>query len=362
MKKILFIDRDGTIIAEPDDEQIDDFQKLEFIPGAITCLSRIAQELDFDLVMVTNQDGLGSPSFPEERFWPIQEFLLKTLRGEGISFSEVLIDRHREEDNSPFRKPGTAMLTHYLKGNFNLAGSFVIGDRSTDVQLAKNLGAGAIFIGTEANSDAALSTTSWKEIYHFLKNQGRTAVVSRNTKETQIMVRLNLDGTGQSRITTGIGFFDHMLDQLAKHGGIDLNIQATGDTHIDEHHTVEDVALALGQAFKEALGSKKGIARYGFLLPMDDCLAQVSIDFGGRPWLVWDATFNREKIGGLPTEMISHFFKSFSDEARCNLNIRADGSNEHHKVESIFKAWAKSIMMAVQQSGDGEIPSTKGIL
>jgi imidazoleglycerol-phosphate dehydratase/histidinol-phosphatase len=361
MKKVLFIDRDGTIIKEPADEQIDSFEKLDFYPGAISNLSRIAQELDYELVMVTNQDGLGTESFPEDTFWPTHNLIMNTLEGEGIRFSEVLIDRSFPADNSPTRKPRTGLLTHFIKGKYDLKNSFVIGDRKTDIELAQNLGSKAIFI-SDATSDCALTTTSWNKIYRFLKAQPRVASVSRKTSETDIRIELNLDGSGKSETETGLGFFDHMLEQLAKHGNMDLSVKVTGDLHIDEHHTIEDVALALGEAFDNALGSRKGIQRYGFLLPMDDCLAQVAIDFGGRPWCVWEADFKREKIGEMPSEMFSHFFKSFSDKARCNLNIKAEGQNEHHKIEAIFKAWARAIRMAVSQTEDGAMPSTKGVL
>lgn len=361
MKKVLFIDRDGTIITEPADEQIDSFEKLEFYPGAISNLAQIAKELDYELVMVTNQDGLGTDSFPEDTFWPAHNLMMKTLEGEGIQFSEVLIDRSFPADNAPTRKPRTGMLTHFMKGNYDLKNSFVIGDRPTDVELAKNLGAQAIFISSE-KTECALTTTSWSDIYRFLKKQPRKGAVHRKTSETDIKIELSLDGSGKSRISTGLGFYDHMLEQLAKHGGLDLQIEVNGDLHIDEHHTIEDVALALGEAFDNALGSRKGISRYGFLLPMDDCLAQVAIDFGGRPWFVWEADFKREKIGEMPTEMFPHFFKSFSDKARCNLNIKADGANEHHKIEAIYKAWARAIRMAVAQTDEGSMPSTKGVL
>lgn len=363
MKKILFIDRDGCIIVEPADEQIDSFEKLQFLPGAISNLAKIAQELDYRLVMVTNQDGLGTASFPEDTFWPAHNKMLDILQREGMKFDEICIDRSFPKDGLDTRKPGTGMLRHYMGGHYDLANSFVIGDRLTDVQLAKNLGAQAIFINAQPNPDAALTTLHWSEIYRFLKEKPRIGKVVRKTNETHIVVEVNLDGVGQSEISTGLGFYDHMLDQLARHGGIDLKIKVDGDLHIDEHHTIEDTALALGKAFDEALGSKKGILRYGFLLPMDDCLAQVAIDFGGRPWLVWDAQFQREKIGEMPTEMFMHFFKSFSDTARCNLNIKAEGDNEHHKIESIFKAWAKAIRMAIGTSSNSStIPSTKGIL
>ncbi|MTI32219.1 bifunctional histidinol-phosphatase/imidazoleglycerol-phosphate dehydratase HisB [Xanthovirga aplysinae] len=366
MKKVLFIDRDGTIIKEPEDEQIDSLEKLEFLPGVITNLSRIANELDFELVIVSNQDGLGTDSFPKETFWPAQNKMLGILEGEGIHFSEILIDPSFPEDNSPGRKPGTAMLTHYLKGAekgmYDLENSYVIGDRYTDVQLAQNLGCKAIYISDDKTLPTALTTENWKDIYQFLQGQPRKGKIERRTSETQIMVEVNLNGSGKSNISTGLGFFDHMLDQLARHGGIDLNINVSGDLEIDEHHTIEDTGLALGEAFLQALGSKKGIQRYGFLLPMDDCLAQVAIDFGGRPWMMWEVDFKREKIGEMPTEMFSHFFKSFSDTAKCNLNIKAEGENEHHKIEAIYKACAKAIRMAIKQTDNFSVPSTKGVL
>jgi imidazoleglycerol-phosphate dehydratase/histidinol-phosphatase len=363
MKKVLFIDRDGTLIVEPPiDFQVDSLEKLEFYPQVFQYLSRIAQELDYELVMVTNQDGMGTDSFPENNFWPAQNKMLKAFENEGIRFADVIIDVSFPEQNLPTRKPGTALLQQYVKGNYDLKNSFVIGDRVTDIQLAKNLGSQAIFISAEANEQAILSTASWETIYQFLKAQPRTAQLIRTTKETEIAVEINLDGNGKSNINTGLGFFDHMLDQIAKHGNIDLNITVKGDLYVDEHHTIEDVGIALGDVFAQALGSKKGINRYGFLLPMDDCLAQVALDFGGRSWLVWDAKFTREKIGEMPTEMFSHFFKSFCDGAKCNLNIKAEGENEHHKIESVFKAFAKAIKMAVQKDGTNNIPSTKGIL
>jgi imidazoleglycerol-phosphate dehydratase/histidinol-phosphatase len=362
MKKVLFIDRDGTLILEPADEQIDSLEKLEFYPGVFSYLSRIANELEYELVMVTNQDGLGTSSFPEETFWPVHNKVMKALENEGIRFSEVLIDRSFPHENLPTRKPGTAMLTHYLKGGYDLANSYVIGDRVTDVQLAENIGCNSIYLNKEAHPKATLSTADWGEIYRFLKATPRTACIHRKTSETDIYVEVNIDGKGKSDISTGIGFFDHMLEQISRHGNIDLTVKAKGDLHIDEHHTIEDVGIALGETFFEALGKKKGITRYGFLLPMDDCLAQVAIDFGGRPWLVWDVTFRREHIGDMPTEMCMHFFKSFSDNARCNLNIKAEGDNEHHKIEAIFKAFARAIRMAVERSDEGGIPSTKGVL
>jgi imidazoleglycerol-phosphate dehydratase/histidinol-phosphatase len=363
MKKVLFIDRDGTLILEPPiDFQVDSLEKLEFYPQVFQYLSRIAKELDYELVMVTNQDGMGTDSFPENTFWPAQNKMLKAFENEGIRFSDVIIDVSFPEQNLPTRKPGTALLQQYVKGNYDLKNSFVIGDRITDIQLAQNLGSQAIFISAEANEKAVLSTTSWETIYQFLTTQPRVGQLIRTTKETEITVEINLDGNGKSNINTGLGFFDHMLDQIAKHGNIDLTISVKGDLQVDEHHTIEDVGIALGDVFAQALGSKKGINRYGFLLPMDDCLAQVALDFGGRSWLVWNAKFNREKIGEMPTEMFSHFFKSFCDGAKCNLNIKCEGENEHHKIESIFKAFAKTIKMAVQKDGTNNIPSTKGIL
>lgn len=363
MKKVLFIDRDGTLVIEPPiDFQLDSLEKLEFYPCVFQYLSRIAKELDYDIVMVTNQDGLGTDSFPEETFWPVHNKIMQAFKNEGIEFTEVLIDKSFPLENLVTRKPGTGMLTHYIKGNYDLANSFVIGDRLTDVQLAENIGSKSIFIGKEAYANVALTTTWWADIYTFLATQPRKALVNRNTSETNISVEVNLDGSGKTSISTGLGFFDHMLEQIAKHGNLNLHIKANGDLHIDEHHTVEDVAIALGEAISQALGSKKGIERFGFLLPMDDCLAQVSIDFGGRPWLEWNAEFKREKIGEMPTDMFMHFFKSFSDNAKCNLNIKAEGKNEHHKIEAIFKAFAKAIKMAVSKTNNFSIPSTKGTL
>ncbi|MDR1877841.1 MAG: bifunctional histidinol-phosphatase/imidazoleglycerol-phosphate dehydratase HisB [Flavobacteriaceae bacterium] len=364
MKKVLFIDRDGTLVIEPPtDYQLDSLDKLEFYPGVFQNLSRISLELDYELVMVSNQDGLGTDSFPEDTFWPAQDKIIQAFKNEGVVFSEILIDRSFEHEDLPTRKPGIGMLTHYIKANYDLPNSYVIGDRLTDVQLAKNLGSRSIYLGTEKNSGADLVTQNWAEIYRFLKQQPRKAKIIRNTKETQISVEINLDGSGKSSVHTGIGFFDHMLDQIARHGNIDLFITVNGDLQVDEHHTVEDTGIALGEAVLQALGSKKGIERYGFLLPMDDCLAQVGIDFGGRPWIVWNTEFKREKVGELPTEMFFHFFKSFSDNAKCNLNIKAEGENEHHKIEAIFKAFAKAVKMAVKQTdGNFAIPSTKGSL
>lgn len=362
MKKVLFIDRDGTLVIEPPvDYQLDSLEKLEFYPGVFQWLSRIANELDYELVMVTNQDGLGTASFPEETFWPAHNKIITAFKNEGVVFSEVLIDKSFPADKAPTRKPGTGLLNKYIYGAYDLENSVVIGDRLTDVALAQNLGAQSVYLGP-FTPQANLCTLNWKTIYQFLKAQPRVAQVERNTKETQILVRLNLDGEGQSDMDTGVGFLDHMLEQVAKHGEIDLKIKVKGDLHIDSHHTVEDVALSLGMAFYKALGSKKGIERYGFLLPMDDCLAQVAIDFGGRPWLVWDTEFKRERVGEMPTEMFFHFFKSFTDEAKCNLNITATGTNEHHKIEAIFKGFAKAIKQAKARTNTNQIPSTKGTL
>ena len=377
MKKVLFIDRDGTLALEPEDYQLDAFEKLIFYPEAFTYLGKIAKELDYELVMVTNQDGLGTESFPEDTFHPIHNLLIKTFENEGVVFENILIDRSFPQDNSPNRKPRTGMLTAYMDAQtYDLSKSFVIGDRLTDMELAKNLGSKGIFISNQSDlgndevgdvgnvGDAiALTTTKWKDIYTFLKAGGRKANISRTTKETDINIQLDLDGTGKADIDTGIVFFDHMLDQLARHGGVDLSLKVKGDLEVDEHHTIEDTAIALGEAFSEALGDKLGIARYGFCLPMDDCLAQVSLDFGGRSWLMWDATFKREMIGKMPTEMFFHFFKSFADGAKANLNIKAEGFNEHHKIEAIFKAFSKSIKAAIQRDPEKLIlPSTKGML
>ncbi|WP_407485412.1 bifunctional histidinol-phosphatase/imidazoleglycerol-phosphate dehydratase HisB [Elizabethkingia miricola] len=377
MKKVLFIDRDGTLVLEPEDYQVDSFTKLEFYPEVFQYLSKIAKELDYELVMVTNQDGLGTDVHPEENFWPVHQFIIKALENEDIYFSEVLIDKTFPSENAPTRKPNTGLLTHYINNpEYDLQNSYVIGDRITDVKLAKNLDSKGIFIANDENLGAeeiskeesleqyiALKTTSWKAIYEFLKLESRTASVERNTNETKIKIKLNLDGTGKSNIQTGLGFFDHMLDQIARHGQMDLDIKVSGDLEVDEHHTIEDTAIALGEVFSTALGNKLGIERYGFTLPMDDCLAQVAIDFGGRNWLVWDADFKREKIGEMPTEMFYHFFKSFTDGARANLNIKAEGQNEHHKIEAIFKAFAKAIKSAVKRDQEKMIlPSTKGML
>ena len=377
MKPVLFIDRDGTLIKEPADEQIDSFEKLDFYPKVFQYLSKIAKELNFEIVMVTNQDGLGTAVYPEDTFWPVHNFILKTFEQEGVVFKAQFIDRTFAKDNAPTRKPNTGLLTKYFSEDYDLANSFVIGDRLTDVELAKNLGAKGIFIndnknlGTdevtvsnnELDKHIALETNDWEAIYRFLKTTERIGSIERNTNETKIKIDLNLDGTGKSSIDTGIAFFDHMLDQIARHGQLDLNIKVNGDLEVDEHHTIEDTAIALGEVFATTLGNKLGIERYGFSLPMDDCLAQVAIDFGGRNWLVWDAEFKREMIGKMPTEMFFHFFKSFTDGAKCNLNIKVEGENEHHKIEAIFKAFAKAIKMAVNQNVEKMIlPSTKGML
>ena len=377
MKKVLFIDRDGTLIKEPKDYQIDSFEKLEFYPDVLFYLRKIATELDFELVLVTNQDGLGTDSFPEDTFWPVHHFMIQCLENEGIKFQDQFIDRTFAIDNAPTRKPNTGLLESYFSEDFDLKNSFVIGDRLTDIELAKNLGAKGIYINNndklgieeltisqnELNPFMVLETNKWKGIYEFLKLKTRTGTISRKTNETAIEISLDLDGTGQSSIDTGIAFFDHMLDQIARHGQVDLNIKVDGDLEVDEHHTIEDTAIALGELFNQLLADKLGIERYGFCLPMDDCLAQVSIDFGGRNWLVWEANFKREYVGKMPTEMFMHFFKSFTDAAKCNLNIKAEGSNEHHKIESIFKAFSKSIKMAVKRDTDRMIlPSTKGML
>ena len=369
MQKVLFIDRDGTLIWEPPvDFQIDSFEKFKFLPGVITWLGKIARESDYELVMVTNQDGLGTESFPENTFWPVHNLMVDTLANEGIVFEDQCIDRTFEKDNQPTRKPNTGMVTKYINGDYDLANSYVIGDRITDVKLAKNLGSKSIFIrnydketGFENEINKIVET--WEEIYNYLKLPERRISHNRTTKETDISVEINLDGSGKANIKTGLAFFDHMLEQIAKHGNIDLTINAKGDLHIDEHHTVEDTAITLGEALAKALGDKRGIERYGFCLPMDDCLAQVALDFGGRNWIVWEAEFKREKIGDMPTELFYHFFKSFSDAAKCNLNIKVEGQNEHHKIESIFKAFAKSIKLAVKRdSNNMSLPSTKGVL
>lgn len=379
MKRVLFIDRDGTLINEaPPTYQLDDFSKLTFYPNMFEYMGRIAKELDYELVMVTNQDGLGTDSFPEDTFWPVHNFVMKSLEGEGIYFSEVCIDRSFPEDNAPTRKPRTGMLTKYMDASrYDLENSFVIGDRITDVQLAKNLGAKAIWMKEDEQlgagevsedtkdlqSTIALVSTQWAEIYKFLKLGLRQVVHERNTNETQIKIDLNVDGSGKSAIVTGLGFFDHMLDQIARHGKMDLTIRTNGDLHIDEHHTIEDTGIALGEAFAKALADKRGMERYGFALPMDEADAMVTLDFGGRNWIVWNVQFSREYVGDMPTEMFFHFFKSFSDAAKCNLNITCNGNNEHHKIEAIFKAFAKAIKMAVKRDPlSNYLPSTKGVL
>jgi imidazoleglycerol-phosphate dehydratase/histidinol-phosphatase len=362
MKKVLFIDRDGTIITESGNELADTIEEFRFLPGVITALSKIVKETDYELVMVTNQDGLGTEKFPEDMFWPSHNKMLQILKDEGIEFAGVFIDRTYPEENAPTRKPGTAMLNRYLSQGIDLDSSFVIGDRVTDMELAKNLGCKAFFINVEKNPYAVLNTLDWNDIYNCLKSEPRRADRKRKTKETSVILELNLDGSGKSEIETGIGFFDHMLEQIARHGGIDLIIKAEGDLKVDQHHTIEDLAIALGECVSEALGSKKGIERYGFLLPMDDSLAQAAIDFGGRPWLIWSVSFTRNTIGEIPSEMFFHFFKSFSDSAKCNLNIKAEGQNDHHKTEAIFKAFSRALKMAVKKSDNFSLPSTKGTL
>jgi imidazoleglycerol-phosphate dehydratase/histidinol-phosphatase len=376
-QNILFIDRDGTIIKETEDEVINSFEKITFYPKSLTFLSKIAEELDYKLVMITNQDGLGTSVFPEDTFWPAHNFVIKTFQNEGVVFSDVQIDRTFPAENANTRKPKTGLLTQYFSEEYDLKNSFVIGDRLTDVELAKNLGSKAIFINDNTNLGTseiesksnelqeiiALETNDWEAIYNFLKLETRRASIERNTNETKIAITINLDGTGKSNIQTGLAFFDHMLDQIARHGQMDLDIQVKGDLEVDEHHTIEDTAIALGEVFAQALGNKLGMERYGFCLPMDDCLAQVALDFGGRNWLVWEADFQREKIGEMPTEMFLHFFKSFSDGAKANINIKAEGTNEHHKIEAIFKAFAKAIKMAVKRDASKMIlPTTKGML
>ena len=373
MQKILFIDRDGTLALEPEGYQLDAFDKLIFYPEVFTFLSKIADELDYELVMITNQDGLGTESFPEETFWPVHKFLIKTFENEGVIFRDVFIDKSFPKDNAPTRKPRIGMLSSFLDStSYDLKNSFVIGDRLTDMELAKNLGSQGIFIANDPNLGKeetnketdfpiALNTTSWRAIYNFLKLKQREVFYERKTNETDIRLQLNLDGIGKSNIKTGIPFFNHMIDQLARHGGIDIELTVVGDLEVDEHHTIEDTAIVLGEAFSKALGNKLGMERYGYCLPMDDCLAQVAIDFGGRNWLIWKAAFKREKIGKMPTEMFIHFFKSFSDGAKANINIKAEGNNEHHKIEAIFKAFAKAIKMAIKRDPDKMIlPSTKG--
>lgn len=356
MKKILFIDRDGTLIREPEDEQIDSFEKLVFVDGVFRNLSFIRKNLDFEFVMVSNQDGLGTDSFPEDTFWPVHNFILQTLKGEGIEFDRQFIDPHFPEDNHPNRKPGTGMLTEYIDNpEYDLAGSYVIGDRESDAQLAENLGCKPLILGKDG--------MTWDKIAEILFAGERVVEMSRTTHETDITVRINLDGTGKCDIQTGLGFFDHMLEQIGRHGMMDLYVRCNGDLHVDEHHTIEDTGIVLGECLLKALGDKRGIERYGYTLPMDDCLCQVALDFGGRPWLLWDAEFKREKIGEMPTEMFLHFFKSVSDASRMNLNIKAEGTNEHHKIEGIFKAFARSVRMAVKRDiYHYQLPSTKGAL
>lgn len=369
-KRILFIDRDGTLVSEPPvDYQLDSFEKLEFYPGVMRNLYFIRKNLDYDFVMVTNQDGLGTDSFPEHSFWPIHNLILNTLKGEGINFSDILIDKSYPEDNLPTRKPGTDMLINYMTEDYDLTGSFVIGDRMTDVELAKNLGCKAILLNEdldipeELRAICVLQTADWDIVSEYLFAGERVAEIKRTTKETDIYVSLNLDGKGSCDISTGLGFFDHMLEQIGKHSGIDLIIKTKGDLDVDEHHTIEDTGIALGEAIYKALGDKRGIERYGFCLPMDDCLCTVALDFGGRPWLVWDAVFKRERVGDMPTEMFLHFFKSLSDAAKMNLNVQAEGENEHHKIEGIFKAFARALKMAKKRDiFNYELPSTKGII
>ncbi len=373
MKKVLFIDRDGTLVKEPPvDYQLDAFEKLEFMPGVFQGMKLIYDKLDYELAIVTNQDGLGTASFPEDTFWPVQNFMMKAFENEGIQFDEVFIDPTLPEENAPTRKPGTAMLTQYAAGNYDMKSSYVIGDRLTDVQLAKNLGAKAILFQPvekgmemlkENNLKAAKVTDSWAELFEFLYAGSRVAEVVRSTKETDIRVKVDLDGSKAVNIKTGLGFFDHMLDQIGKHAGIGLEITCNGDLEVDEHHTMEDTALALGEALRKAIGDKRGMERYGYCLPMDESLATVAIDFGGRPWFIWDAEFKREFIGDTPTEMFKHFFKSFSDTALCNLNMKVEGENEHHKIEGLFKAFARSIKMAIRRDVfNYDLPSTKGVL
>jgi len=377
MKKLLLIDRDGTIIKEPEDEQIDSFEKLEFYPETIYYLKKIVDLQEFELIMVTNQDGLGTKAYPENTFWPVQNFIVKTLENEGIHFKDILIDKTFPHENANTRKPKTGLLKAYLNGDYDLEHSIVIGDRLTDIELAKNIGGKGIFIHnntglgdaeldsstTELQENIVLETTSWEDIYTHLRLGSRRVKHSRHTKETQIDITLDLDGTGQFKATTGLAFFDHMLEQIARHALVDLNIQVKGDLQVDEHHTIEDTAIALGEAFKNAIGDKLGMERYGFYLPMDDALAQVAIDFGGRSWLVWDAEFKREYVGDMPTEMFMHFFKSFADAAQANLNIKAEGNNEHHKIESIFKSFSRAIKSAIRRDSEKVVlPSTKGQL
>ncbi len=362
MKKVLFIDRDGTLISEPANGQVDTIEQMRFLPGVIRALSRIVNETDYELVIVTNQDGLGSSEFPEESFWPSHNKMLQILEGEGIKFAEVFIDRTYPHDNAPTRKPGTGMLSKYLAQGVDLASSFVIGNSETDLKLARNLGCRAILVSSSSHPDAIFNSTDWSSISDFLTSMPRRSSITRVTTETSVVVDLNIDGSGKSEINTGIGFFDHMLEQLARHGELDLTIKAEGDLEVDKHHTIEDVAIALGEAIFQALGSKTGIERYGFLLPMDDSLAQVAIDFSGRPWLTWSVCFSASGVGDIPAELFRHFFKSLSDSVRCNINIKAEGDDDHHRIEAIFKSFARALRAAVTKTGRFGLPSTKGLL
>ena len=369
-KRVLFIDRDGTIVTEPSDEQLDSFDKLQFVPGVFRSLTFLRQHTDYEFVMASNQDGLGTSSYPEADFWPTQNFILNTLKGEGVEFSDILIDRHFPQDNAPTRKPGTGMFGKYMTDEYDLAASYVIGDRATDVELARNLGCRAILLqdsadglSDELKSVCALCTSDWWKVAEYIFAGDRRASAHRATKETDILVELNIDGTGKCDISTGLGFFDHMLEQIGRHGGMDLTVKVKGDLYVDEHHTIEDTGIVLGECIRKALGDKRGIERYGYALPMDDCMAQVVLDFGGRSWLVWNAEFKREKIGEMPTEMFLHFFKSLSDAAAMNLNIQAQGDNEHHKIEAIFKAFARALKQAVRRDiSNYTLPSSKGLL
>ena len=369
-KRVLFIDRDGTIVVEPSDEQLDSFEKLEFVPGVFKSLSFLREHTDFEFVMASNQDGLGTPSYPENDFYPTHNFILNTLKGEGVEFDDLLIDRHFPEDNAPTRKPGTGMFGKYMTDEYDLAASYVIGDRATDVELARNLGCRAILLQESADglsddlkSVCAFATRDWWKVAEFVFAGERRASAHRATKETDILVELNVDGSGKCDISTGLGFFDHMLEQIGRHGGMDLTVKVKGDLYVDEHHTIEDTGIVLGECIRKALGDKRGIERYGYALPMDDCMAQVVLDFGGRSWLVWDAEFKREKIGEMPTEMFLHFFKSLSDAAAMNLNVQAQGDNEHHKIEAIFKAFARALKQAVRRDiSNYTLPSSKGVL
>ena len=369
-KRVLFIDRDGTIVVEPSDEQLDSFDKLEFVPGVFKALTFLRDHTDFEFVMASNQDGLGTPSYPEKDFYPTQNFILNTLKGEGVEFDDILIDPHFPEDNAPTRKPGTGMFGKYMTADYDLSASYVIGDRATDVELARNLGCRAILLQDKADSlpsdlrsVCALASRDWWKVAEFIFAGDRRASAHRATKETDILVELNIDGTGKCDISTGLGFFDHMLEQIGRHGGMDLTVKVKGDLYVDEHHTIEDTGIVLGECIRKALGDKRGIERYGYALPMDDCMAQVVLDFGGRSWLVWNAEFKREKIGEMPTEMFLHFFKSLSDAAAMNLNIQAQGENEHHKIEAIFKAFARALKQAVRRDiWNYSLPSSKGVL